>query len=970
MRSPNRFNEISKMQKSKARAQKRFFKTTMVPGKAGGGKLFERKLIVADDVSVGSAEPGPIRCLGMTFESEEARCAYFLERLKAKLPELRKRHDFPTAEDEDILRLSDPPYYTACPNPFLAEFVAQHGKPYDPREPYHREPFAVDVSVGKTDKLYRAHGYHTKVPHLAIVPSILHYTRPGDVVLDGFCGSGMTGVAAQWCGTAPEDYRRNLERQWKKEGRQAPEWGARRVILGDLSPAATFITANYNIPFDVAAFAKAARKLLDEVEEEIGWMYETLHTDGKTKGRINYTVWSEVFSCPECAGEIVFIKEALDPVSSRIRSEFPCPKCGAILTKKRLSRLYESEYDSGINRTVKAMKRVPVFVNYTVDRTKYQKDVDANDLLLIQRIARLDHPVDLPLDRMMHTPDDVESWGDKWRPGVAAFSHVHHLFLPRSKRALFAAWRRAQAFPDRRTRNILLFFVEQAVLGLSLLARYVPLHYSQVNQYMVGSIYVSSQHSECAPHYILDGKLKRLVKAFNPRPSVDIMTIVTNSDCSRLSAPNNSIDYVFTDPPFGDNLAYGELNFINEAFLRVFTNLAPEAIISRTQKKSLFKYQRLMQRCFMEYFRILKPGRWITVVFHNSKNTVWNAIQEALLSAGFVVADIRILDKKQGTFNQVNAVGSVRRDLVISSYKPNGGLEKRFKLTAGTEEGVWDFIRAHMRQLPVFVSNDDGAEVIAERHNYLLYDRMVAFHVLRGVMIPMSATEFYEGLSERFPERDGMFFLPEQVAEHDRKRLKAKEILQLNLYVKNEETAVQWLKQQLTRKPQTFQQIHPQFMRGLGGWQKHEKILELSQLLVENFLRYDGKGDVPSQIHSYLSSNFKDLRNLAKGNPTLRAKAKDRWYVPDPNKATDLEKLRDRALLREFKEYRESRQRRLKVFRLEAVRAGFRKAWQDRDYATVIAVARKIPDPILHEDPKLLMWYDQALTRTGAEGNV
>ena len=500
---------------------------------------------------------------------------------------------------------------------------------------------------------------------------------------------------------------------------------------------------------------------------------------------------------------------------------------------------------------------------------------------------------------------------------------------------------------------------------MSLLNRYSPLHFSQVNRYMAGRIRVLSQHSECKPHYILNGKLKRLVKAFNPLPSKDMMSIITNGDCSQLPAPDNSVDYVFTDPPFGNNMAYGELNFINEAFLRVFTNLAREAIVSRTQKKNLLKYQRLMQRCFMEYFRILKPGRWITVVFHNSKNTVWNAIQEALLSAGFVVADVRTLDKKQGTFNQITAVGSVKQDLVISAYKPNGGLEKRFKLTAGTEEGVWDFVRSHLQQLPVFVSKDDQPEVIAERQNYLLYDRMVSFHVLRGVMIPMSAAEFYEGLSERFPERDGMFFLPEQVAEHDRKRLKAKEILQLNLYVKNEETAVQWLKQLLTRKPQTFQQIHPQFMRGLGGWQKHEKILELSQLLIENFLRYDGKGDVPSQIHSYLSSNFKELRKLAKDNPTLRAKAKDRWYVPDPNKATDLEKLRDRALLREFKEYRDSRQRRLKVFRLEAVRAGFRKAWQERDYATVIAVARKIADPILHEDPKLLMWYDQALTRTG-----
>jgi hypothetical protein len=141
--------------------------------------------------------------------------------------------------------------------------------------------------------------------------------------------------------------------------------------------------------------------------------------------------------------------------------------------------------------------------------------------------------------------------------------------------------------------------------------------------------------------------------------------------------------------------------------------------------------------------------------------------------------------------------------------------------------------------------------------------------------------------------------------------------------------------------------------------------LELSELLRENFLLYDGNGEVPSQIHSYLSSNFKDLRNLPKDAQALRAKAMYRWYVPDPNKTVDLEKLRERALMREFEEYRELKQKRLKVFRLEAVRGGFKKAWQERDYGTIIAVARKIPEKILQEDPKLLMWYDQAVTRTG-----
>src|ERR1035437_4377887 len=153
---------------------------------------------------------GAVECLGQTFPSDDARREHFVERLAEKLkdPAFRKIEGFPLGTDEAILAMSDPPYYTACPNPFLEEFVRTYGPRYDPIANYAREPMAIDVSVGKTDPLYKAHAYHTKVPHLAIVPSILHYTEPDDIVLDGFSGSGMTGVAAQWGGSAPVDYRR------------------------------------------------------------------------------------------------------------------------------------------------------------------------------------------------------------------------------------------------------------------------------------------------------------------------------------------------------------------------------------------------------------------------------------------------------------------------------------------------------------------------------------------------------------------------------------------------------------------------------------------------------------------------------------------------------------------------------------------------------------------------------------------
>ena len=369
-----------------------------------------------------------------------------------------------------------------------------------------------------------------------------------------------------------------------------------------------------------------------------------------------------------------------------------------------------------------------------------------------------------------------------------------------------------------------------------------------------------------------------------------------------------------------------------------------------------------MTACFKEAYRILKPGCWMTVEFSNTKASVWNSIQTALSDAGFVIANVSALDKQQGSFKAVTTPTAVKQDLVISAYKPNGGFEERFDLSAGTEKGIWEFVRTHLKQLPIFKSSNGRIEVVAERQNYLLFDRMVAFHVQRGVTFPLSASEFHAGLDQRFRMRDAMYFLPEQVDEYDKKRMTVKEVVQSELFVSDEASAIQWLKQQITSKPQTFQDIHPHFMKEIGGWKKHEQGLELSELLEQNFLPYNGQGEVPSQIHSYLSSNFKELRNLAKDSPTLKAKAKDRWYIPDPNKATDLEKKRENALLREFEGYKHAKKK-LRLFRVEAVRAGFKRAWEGHDYETIIAVASKIPENILQEDEKLIRWHDYAIAR-------
>lgn len=186
--------------------------------------------------------------------------------------------------------------------------------------------------------------------------------------------------------------------------------------------------------------------------------------------------------------------------------------------------------------------------------------------------------------------------------------------------------------------------------------------------------------------------MKRLAKLFEQyRPRNSFVAIATQ-DLASVGMQENSIDYIFTDPPFGENIYYSDLNILVESWHHVITANATEAIVDRVKDKTLLDYQRMMTDCFRNYYRVLKPGRWMTVEFHNSKNSVWSSIQEALQSVGFVIADVRTLDKKQGSFQQVTSGGAVKQDLVISAYKPNGGLEDRFKIEAGTEDGVWYFV--------------------------------------------------------------------------------------------------------------------------------------------------------------------------------------------------------------------------------------------------------------------------------------
>ena len=830
---------------------------------------------------------------------------------KEDIDKVREIEGFPIADDEDIIALSDAPFYTPCPNPFIEEFIAEHGTPYNEElDDYKCEPFTDDVSEGKGDPLYNAHMYHTKVPYKAIMRYILHYTKPGDVVFDGFCGTGMTGVAAQMCGASDWSERLAIDPTG-----HSVQWGTRYAILNDLSPVASYIAHNCNCPVNDIEYRQEMESIIKRTSEACRWMYETPHYVGGKKvgtGIINFIVWSEVLLCPHCGSENVFWDLAIAKEASKVETVHHCAHCHTELIKRKCPRSIEVSYDNLLGKTVELVKFVPARINYEFNGERFEKDPDVEDLDLIKRINEMEVPIEVPhnLIRVGDKTDDPERLG---------ILYVHQMYTRRNLIALGYAMSFAKTLHAK-------FTVTASMARSSKLNKY-SWSMKSGNGTLTGTLCITSLHIEKNVLDAIERKAKDIEKAIYPASDSTITQCGSLADVKTI--PNNSIDYIFTDPPFGDNLNYSELNFVWESWLKVITQTNTEAIVSPKQGKKLPEYQKLIEDCLKEYYRVLKPNRWITIEFHNSKNAVWNAIREAIQKAGFIIADVHTLNKVQGSYNQVRgAEQAIKQDLVISAYKPKDSFQSEMQDLAGNEETAWRFVRQHLEKLPVAVMNDNRIEIVTERQAYLLFDRMIAYHIMKGLPIPIDAVDFYRGLDERFLKRDEMYFLPDQINEYDMVRIKSSvEPIQFSLFITNEKTAIAWLYQQLD-SPKLYADLQPKFMQEVKSVDKYEAMPELYTLLEENFIQDEN----------------------------------DRWYIPDVNKEADVAKLREKKLLREFEGYLQGKGK-LKLFRSEAIRVGFSKLWKDKNYQAIVDLAERLPEQTIQEDPNLLMYYDISLSR-------
>lgn len=876
----------------------------------------EKQIREMNENHVQASNGGTVTVLGMTFPNENERRNYFRKELRKKLPELRNIEGFPLGDDDDIINLSDPPYYTACPNPWQIDFIAQWEQEKLQLEVDGKrradfavvEPFASDVSEGKNNPVYNAHSYHTKVPHPAIMRYILHYTQPGDIIFDGFCGTGMTGVAAKFCESPENDIQHKIQDEFKKWNKPI-NWGERHAILSDLSPVASLICGIYNSPRNIEKLNDCS-KLLNEAEEKYGWLYTTELQNGQ-KAKVNYVVWSDVFVCPHCGKEIVFYESAVDHNTNTVKKEFSCPNCNTNVTKRSIEKCWESVYDQLLGKVVQRQKIVPVLVNYSLGRGNYFKALDKYDFELIDKSNKLAASFSLFNERMMEG-------NEARRNDRQGLTHVHHFYFSRSLFILQYLYERCNDIE-------LKFLINSQLINISKLNRYRPGISFPYNP-LSGTLYIGSQISEANIFTALRNKLNRLFSLFDKLNAKNVSGV---SSATSIQLPDNSIDYIFTDPPFGANISYSELNFIQEAWLRVKTNAQQEAVVNISHRKKRSDYQRLMTLSVKEYYRVLKPGKWMTVEFSNTSAAIWNAIQQALEKAGFVIASVSSLDKQLGSFKAVTTTTAVKQDLIISCYKPSADIIESFKNATDQNQNVWAFIEELLDRLPITIIREGQMESVVERTPRILYDKLLSYYVSHQYAVPIDAHDFQKQLTEYFIERDGMYFTTDQVLEYEEQKKVTPVGSEMSLFVASERDGIEWLRRELI-KPKTYSELTNRWNALPKPIKDGDQIPELIEILKENFIKEDD----------------------------------GKWVIPDRENQAHLTIMRNKRLRKQFDIFvvQAGHARRLNDTNLEALRYGFTECYKENDFATIVKVAEKLPESLLMEDEVLLQFYDIAIS--------
>lgn len=579
--------------------------------------------------------------------------------------------------------------------------------------------YNMDLPSKRGGLFYNTFAYPTKISPESIAVYIAAHTKPGDTVLDVFGGSGSTGIAALMC-EYPTESMKTLASRFNLQ----PEWGARNAILYELGKYGAFASRVMANPPEQKLFTKAVKKLLDTIEDELP-NYHTMDAAGN-RGVIRHIIYSDIVLCPHCGKEFTYYEGMVRHEPIRIDGDGICPHCGCKCKASDFSYVTEEIYDNLLDKLITRRKREPVRVYGQTGRNKWVREANNTDIEQFKTTEALEYPHQYEAQKIV--------WGELYRSGYhTGISHLHHFYTKRNFLVMYLLWEKAEDFEPKVRDAIRLLLLSYNASHATLMTRVVVKKNSKdfvLTSAQSGVLYISSLPVE---KNILAGvrrKLKSFEDAFAYLNRCSGHIDVINRSSQHLTQPDKSVDYVFTDPPFGDFIPYAEVNQINELWLGEPTNRSDEIIISKSQKKDVTCYQNMMTEVFGEMMRVLKDNAFATVVFHSSKAVVWNALCTAYSDAGFSVEATTSLDKCQASFKQVVSEVSVQGDPLILLSKGKG-IHSSLHSQAILDE---------------VIENDESDTVKSERQIYAKY---IGKCLKLGIAVDFDAKTAYEYIARK-----------------------------------------------------------------------------------------------------------------------------------------------------------------------------------------------------------------------------
>lgn len=580
--------------------------------------------------------------------------------------------------------------------------------------------YKQSLPSSRTGPLYNAFSYPTKISPEAIALFIATHTKPGATVLDVFAGSGTTGLAALLCDKPTEEMRATA-----KALGLMPKWGPRKAVLYELSTLGALVSQVLCNPPDPHRFKRTAEALMSCAEQQAGWLYAATSPDGSA-GMVRHTIWSDILICPFCQDESPYWDAAVKREPLRLEKTFVCPSCVKTASTDGCTRATETVYDETLGVFVERRKRVLVRIFGKSGRTKWQRGPLPEDTFLQNRISSLPLPSTAP---------NIEiEWGELRRTGYhLGITHLHHFYTRRNFLALTTLWDLIETFEPDLQDALRVLVLSYNATHSTLMTRVVVkdgLSDFVLTGAQSGVLYVSGLPVEKNVFEGVRRKISSLAKAFQTVSGSSSQVNVLNASSTKLDLPDRSIDYVFTDPPFGDYIPYAELNQLNEGWLGRATNRQEEIIVSPSQHKAMADYGRLMSTVFAEIARVLKDTGSATVVFHSAQSVVWQALIRAYEHAGFEVRAANILDKLQASFKQIVSPDSVKGDPILLLAKTQG---RQVRERLSTSGDVFSEI----------IERASHVENGLEREPQRLYSRYISRCLELGIDVPLGAKEFY-----------------------------------------------------------------------------------------------------------------------------------------------------------------------------------------------------------------------------------